>query len=252
MTDIRNSSATSRRIGRSAPVDGPCKVPADIADLKRTCAWPRDFALQLCGGNSFDAHVLLVLSGHRKLSTRLVHIVTSHGMCVALLYVAHALTGVPLPFLLVLLWAAYVVLCRRRLVVATWSAVWIAWGAAAFAARMHSMPGSRSILTGLATFLAFGVPEHLSHRLFDDGDRNLVTRHCNPGRDKAQGIVCQVLLPAPLCFWYLLFSDVLEVVSKSGFPVSGEIVGVQPMGVLQQRAGELLRHIDMDSDTLEK
>ena len=201
---------------------------------------PHGVALQLCGSNSFDAHVLLVLSGHRKFSTRLVHVVTSHGMCVALLYIAHALTGASLSFLLMLLWAAYAALSRRRLVLATWSVAWVAWGAVAFSSRMQSMSGPRSMLAAVATFLAFGVPEHLSHSLFADGDRNLVTRHCKSGLDKVRGIVCQVLMPAPLCFWYLLCSDVLQVAKVS---VSGENIGVQPMGVLQERAAELLRRV---------
>ena len=45
-------------------------------------------------------------------------------------------------------------------------------------------------------------------------------------------------MPAPLCFWYLLCSDVLQVAK-----VSGENIGVQPMGVLQERAAELLRRV---------
>ena len=188
---------------------------------------PRAAAEHL-SGDAFGAHVLLVLSGHRKRGTRLVHLCTSHGMASTLLFLAHALTAVPLSALLALLWLYYTAFSRGRLVLATWSVSCTACAASVYFARVAAV--QRPLMTNFCAFLAFGLPEHFSHAIFSDGDRNLVTRHCRVGLDKVRGILFLVVLPSPLCFWHLLASD-----------IGG--IGAPPMAELQERANTLLRQV---------
>ena len=197
-------------------------------DNKRTA--PREAAERL-SGDAFSAHALLVLSGHRKRATRLVHLCTSHGMVSTLLFLAHTLTAAPLPALLTLLWLYYAAFSRGRLVLATWSVACTACAASLYFARVAA--AQRPLATNLCAFLAFGLPEHFSHALFGDGDRNLVTRHCRSGLDKVRGILFLVVLPSPLCFWHLLASDIR---------LGG--VGAPAMAELQARASTLLRQVD--------
>ena len=162
--------------------------------------------------HSFRGHLLLVLAGHRKLPTRLIHVLTATGMVSALLCALHVATTVPVFWLLVAIAAIFLHRAfqgaPQPLVLGLWTTAAVAVNTVVMLALLRVMTDDDiSMGRCLLVFVAIGVPEHYSHRLFDDGDRNLITRG-KTGPSKVWAIVWDVILPSPLFFWYLAWLDI--------------------------------------------
>jgi len=130
---------------------------------------------------SFRRHLLLVLAGHRKLPTRLVHVVTATGMVSALLCAVHATTKMRFVWLLVGIQSLFLYRAfqgaPQPLFLGLWTTAAIGVSAVIiFSPQLSLGTDYSSVGRCLLLFVAIGLPEHCSHHLFDDGDRNLITK----------------------------------------------------------------------------
>ena len=148
--------------------------------------------------DAFTLHALKLLYGHRKRGTRLVHLVCSHLSVATLLCAMHAATHIALNPLCFCVFVAYARLGCGRLSVGVLSSTVVSLTALWLS--------TADTLTLLLSWILCGVVELGSHRWFDDGERNVITRH-RKGADKVLAVVLDVIFPAPMFFLHLALVD---------------------------------------------
>jgi hypothetical protein len=151
---------------------------------------------------AFRFHLVNVLAGHRKRKTRILHVVTTTGQVVTFVSAVCLLVPHPLTLWVLLgaILAFYVTKGGKECLAAAVAASSLI---SACSVLYTAWLVSRTEFRGVANFLvylAFGVPETLSHKWFDDGDQNLVTQRRKPGFDKICGVLIDVILTGPLVF----------------------------------------------------
>ena len=157
---------------------------------------------------NFSQRLRLILQGHKKKKTQILHMVTTHVCVTSILYMVSRLFNVSILSILMCLIVYYTYefgssnIKKMHALSIVYSAVSMYISCYIYDFYMND----HAIYYSFAVYFIFGLLEHYSHLAFDDGDMNLITKG-KKGIDKVKGIILDVILPGPLIFLHIIIHN---------------------------------------------